>query len=341
MIKKESYGVMNGQEVFLYTLDNGCGLSSEIFTYGGIVKRLNYQGTDVALGRNTPEEYQNGAGCFGALIGRNSNRLEDAAFILNGKTYTLCKNDGRNNLHGGEENSLRMKVWDAEAIDGAEPALKLTVTSPDGEEGFPGNAEIAVTYTLTKENALRIDYRGVCDADTLMNLTNHTYFNLNGHDSGCVDGHTVQLNADFYTPNTDECMPYGEILSVSGTAFDLRNGKKFADVFAAKEEQITMFDGFDHNFCLSGRGYRKIGSLTGDKTGIVMEMYTDLPGVQIYTGNMIDETSICKDGVKYLKHQGVCFETQAFPNAMRHSHFPSIILKQGEVYQTSTSYQFK
>ncbi len=341
MIQKQSYGALNGEEVFLYTLDNGRGLSAEIFTYGGIVKRLTFQGTDVVLGRNTPEEYHNGGGCFGALIGRNSNRLENAEFTLNGKTYHLLANNGRNNLHGGDANSFRKKVWNAEAIDGKEPVLKLNLSSPDGEEGFPGNAEIVVQYTLTKENGLKIDYRGECDADTLMNLTNHSYFNLNGHDSGAIDGHTVQLESEFYTPNTDECMPYGEILAVDGTAFDLQNGKKLGDVFASQEEQVTMFGGFDHNFCLTGTGYRKIGSLTGDKTGIVMEIYTDLPGVQIYTGNMIPEADVCKDGVKYIKHQGVCFETQAFPNAMRYSHFPSIVLKKGEVYQTTTTYQFK
>lgn len=340
MIKKEFYGETKGKEVSLFTLDNGRGLTAEIINYGGIIKSLTYKGVDVVLGRDTLEQYLSNEGCFGALIGRNSNRLENAEFTLNGKTYTLLKNNGRNNLHGGEEDSFRMKVWSAEIQDGEEPALVLTLQSPDGEEGFPGNAEVQVTYTLTKDNAIRIDYKGTCDADTLMNLTNHSYFNMNGHDSGNVDGHTVQLNCDFYTPNNDECMPYGEIVSVTGTAFDLREGKKLGEVFASDEEQITMFGGFDHNFCLRGRGYRKVGSFTGDQTGITMEIYTDLPGVQIYCGNAIVESTVCKNGVSYAKHQGVCFETQAFPNAMVYSHFPSIILRKGETYQTTTAYQF-
>lgn len=341
MIQKQICGTINGAEVTLFTLDNGVGLSAEIMNYGGIIKRLTFQGTDVGLGRNTPEEYHQGSGCFGALIGRNSNRLENAEFMLNGKKYTLCKNDGRNNLHGGDENSFRNKIWTAEMNDAAEPQLKLTLTSPDGEEGFPGTAEVTVIYTLTMDNAVRIAYSGVCDADTLMNLTNHTYFNLNGHGSGVIDTQTVQLDADFYTPNTNECMPNGEIRSVAGTAFDLRKEKAFAEVFASQEDQIRMFDGFDHNFCLRGSGYRTVGCMRGDQSGIVMEIETDCPGVQIYTGNGIAESDICKDGVSYRKHQGVCFETQAFPNAMAYSHFPSIVLKKGEVYQTTTAYQFR
>ncbi len=340
MIKKESFGEVNGQQVLLYTLDNGCGLTAEIITYGGILKSLCYKGTDVVLGRDTQENYLQNDGCLGALIGRNSNRIANAEFTLNGKTYQLLKNDGNNNLHGGEEDSFRMKIWNAMEMDGIEPALVLSLKSPDGEEGFPGNAEVKVTYTLTKDNAIQIDYQGRCDADTLMNLTNHSYFNMNGHDSGAVDGHILQLDCDYYTPNSEECMPSGEILSVKDTVFDLRSGKTMADVFLSNEKQITMFGGYDHNFCLRGRGFRKVGSFIGDKTGICMEIYTDLPGVQIYTGNWLNESDVYKNGVSYVKHQGVCFETQAFPNAMANSHFPSIILRKGETYQTTTAYRF-
>ncbi|MBQ2614271.1 MAG: galactose mutarotase [Clostridia bacterium] len=340
MIQKAYYGQARGEEVYLYTMDNGCGLSAEILSYGGIIKNLIYRGVDVSLGRDTMEQYLNNDGCMGVLVGRNSNRLEDASFCLNGKTYTLAKNNGRNNLHGGDKDSFMLRVWNCEMVDGEEPALVLTLHSPDGEEGFPGNADVKVTYTLTKDNQFKIDYIGVCDQDTLMNLTQHCYFNLNGHDSGATNGHTVQLDADFFTPNNDECMPTGEILSVAGTAFDLRTPKKMGEVYSSKEEQITMFDGFDHNFCLRGRGYRKVGTFTGDQTGIAMEIYTDLPGVQIYCGNCINTKDVYKGGASYVKHQGVCFETQAFPNAMSHSHFPSIVLKQGETYQTTTSYKF-
>ncbi len=340
MIQKQYYGEARGQEVFLYTMDNGCGLSAEILSYGGIIKNLVYRGVDVSLGRDTMEQYLENEGCLGVLVGRNSNRLENSEFTLNGKTYQLANNDGRNNLHGGAVDCFMKKVWDCEMADEEEPKLILSLHSPDGEEGFPGNADVKVTYTLTKDNQFRIDYHGVCDADTLMNLTQHCYFNLNGHDSGTVDGHTLQLDADFYTPNNDECMPYGEILSVDGTVFDLRKPRQMKEVFASREEQITMFDGFDHNFCLNGRGFRKVGSFVGDQTEIAMEIYTDLPGVQIYSGNCIHTEDVYKDGNSYAVHQGVCFETQAFPNAMKHAHFPSIILKQGETYQTTTAYKF-
>jgi len=340
MIKKEYYGQARGEEVYLYTMDNGCGLSAEIISYGGIIKRLVYRGVDVSLGRDTIEQYLNNNGCLGVLVGRNSNRLEDAKFTLNGKTYQLDKNDGRNNLHGGATDSFMMRVWSCEMVDKEEPALVLSLHSPDGEEGFPGNADVTVTYTLTQDNQFKIDYHGVCDQDTLMNLTQHCYFNLNGHDSGATDEHTVQLNADFYTPNTEECMPYGAILPVDGTVFDLRKPKKMKEIYTSSEEQVVMFRGFDHNFCLRGRGYRKVGSFIGDQSGIEMEIYTDLPGVQIYCGNYIDAEDTYKDGKSYTAHQGVCFETQAFPNGMALSHFPSIVLKKGEVYQTTTAYKF-
>ncbi len=340
MIKKESFGKLNDKDVFLYTLDNGCGLSAEITNYGGIIKSLVFNGTDVVLGRDNLEEYLQNDGYYGALIGRNSNRIANAEFELNGKKYELYKNDGNNNLHSGKI-GFDAKVWDAEMFDDAEPSLVLTLHSPDGEEGFPGNADIKVTYTLTKENSIKIHYEGKCDEDTIMNLTNHSYFNLNGHDSGVIDGHTICLDCSFYTPNNDECMPTGEVIKVDGTAFDLRTPAKFGDVFNSNDEQVKMFGGFDHNFCLNGRGFRKIATLMGDKTGIEMETYTDQPGVQIYSGNMIIEDRVCKEGIIYKKHNAVCLETQVFPNAMANPHFPSPILKKDDKYDTITEYKFK
>lgn len=340
MIKKELFGKLNDVDVFVYTLDNGCGLSAELINYGGIIKNLVFKDTDMVLGRDTLDEYLQNDGYYGALIGRNSNRIAAAEFDLNGKKYELYKNDGNNNLHGGK-NGFNAKVWDAEMIDESEPSLVLTLKSPDGEEGFPGNADIKVTYTLTNDNSIKIHYEGECDSDTVMNLTNHSYFNLNGHDSGVIDGHTIWLDCDFYTPNNDECMPTGEILRVDGTAFDLRTPVKFADIFSAPDEQVKMFGGFDHNFCLNGRGFRKVASLKGDKTGIEMETYTDQPGVQIYSGNMIIEDRVCKGGAIYKIHNAVCLETQVFPNAMKNSHFPSPVLKKGEKYDTVTEYKFK
>lgn len=340
MIKKELFGSLDGKDVFLYTLDNGKDLRAEILSYGGIIKSLVYKGVDVVLGRDTLEDYLDNDGYYGALIGRNSNRIGGAAFELNGKTYTLAKNDGENNLHGGDFGFNR-KVWDCTEQDGEEPALVLETESPDGEEGFPGNASVCVTYTLTKNNGLKMHYEGSCDADTVLNMTNHSYFNLNGHKSGTVDEHMVQINSHFYTPNTEECMPYGEVLRTEGTPFDLTSPKKLKEGFYSEHPQILLFGGYDHNFALDGRGFRLGAVVKGDKSGITMEMYTDRPAVQLYTGNCINTEKVCKDKTVYAVHQALCLETQAFPNAVHFSHYPTAFLKKGGKYDTVTEYVFK
>ncbi len=338
-INKLKFGECGGKDVYAYTLTNKNGLTAEILNYGGIIRKLIYKNVDVLLGRDTMEEYLNNEGYFAALIGRNSNRIEKSEFELNGKTYKLYANDGRNNLHGGKV-GFDKKIWDAEMIDDEEPSLVLTAVSPDGEEGFPGTVHVQVTYTLTNDNSLKIHYVGESDADTVLNMTNHAYFNLNGHASGTVDGHSLWLDSDFYTPNSDECIPTGEVISVKDTPFDFSTNDSLGTRFAAEYEQIRKFGGFDHNFVLNGRGYRKVGRLQGDKTGIVMEIYTDQSGIQVYSGNVIEEGRVCKDGAIYGKHHGVCFETQAFPNCMRFSHFPDAVLKKEEKYDTTTSYRF-
>lgn len=339
MIEKTHCGKVGEQEVYLYRLDNGLGLSAEILTYGGILRTLTFNGTDVVLGRDSLEEYMNNSGCYGALIGRNSNRIAGGEFTLNGKKYTLAKNNGRNNLHGGNI-GFGKRVWESKAIDKEEPSLILSLVSADGDEGFPGKVKVKVTYTLTKDNSLRIHYEGKSNRDTLLNMTNHSYFNLNGHSSGTVDGHTLKLNSSFYTPNTEECMPYGVVEKVDGTPFDMREGIKLSDAFNSDNEQIKLFSGFDHNFAIDGFGMRKFAELKGDNTGILMECFTDRPAVQIYSGNGIDVERVCKDGAKYPVHGGICLETQCFPNAMEYSHFPSPILKKGETYDTVTEFKF-
>lgn len=336
---KEKWGEHNGAEVYLFTLDNGNGLTAQISNYGGIIVRLVFKGTDVVLGRNSFEEYLDNDGYYGALIGRNSNRIENARFDLNGKTYRLCPNNGENNLHGGEV-GFDKKVWGSEVFDSEEPELILSLSSADGEEGFPGNVAVKVTYKLTKDNAISIHYEGEADADTVLNMTNHTYFNLSGHNGGVVDNHKLWLASDFYTPNYENCCPTGEVLSVANTPFDFRKEKALGEGFASNHEQITIFGGFDHNFALNGTGYRLASRLTGDKSGIVMEMYTDCHGVQVYTGNGINDERVCKDGAIYPKHGAVCLETQAFPNFLKYSHFPSGLLKKGEKYDTVTTYKF-
>lgn len=335
---REKVGELSGKEVYEYYLDNGKGLSARILNYGGIIKSLVYNGIDVVLGRDTFKEYLYNSGHFGAIIGRNSNRIENSEFELNGKVYKLNKNSGKHNLHGGN-NGFDKKVWDVEERDEDEPMLILSYVSPDGEEGFPGEVKITVTYTLTVDNSLKIHYQGETDTDTILNMTNHSYFNMNGHSSGVIDGHTLWMNCDFYTPNNDECMPYGEVLSVKDTPFDFRKKSVIGERLNSQHPQIKKAGGFDHNFVLNGRGYRKISSLRGDKTGICMEVYTDQVGVQIFTKNFSGER-LCKSNTIYTPHSGICFETQAFPNSLNYSHFPDVVLKKNEKYDTVTEYKF-
>ncbi len=340
MITKKEFGKTENGSVISFTLDNGNGLSAEILNLGGIIRRLVFNGTDVVLGREDVDAYVNGNGYFGALIGRNSNRIENSEFELNGKTYKLAVNDHEvNNLHGGLK-GFNSKIWTAEIIDKEEPQLVLSTVSPDGEEGFPGNVNVKVTYTLTKDNSIKIHYEGTTDADTVLNMTNHSYFNLNGHNSGNIKNHTLTLDCSFYTPNTEICVPYGEVLSVSGTPFDFTKGKVVGEEIESDYPQLKMFKGYDHNLVINGTGYRKFAELTGDITGITMEAYTDLPAVQLYTGNYTEADTPCKDGAEYQMYQALCLETQVFPNALKYSHFPSPILKKGEKYDTTTEYKF-
>lgn len=338
-INKIKFGESSEGVVYAYILTNKNGLIAEILNYGGIIRKLIYKNIDVVLGRDTFEEYLNNEGYFSALIGRNSNRIKNSEFELNGKIYKLFANDSKNNLHGGKV-GFDKKIWDAEIIDDEEPSLVLSIVSPDGEEGFPGTVNVKVTYTLTNDNSLKIHYEGETDADTVLNMTNHAYFNLNGHSGGTIDNHSLWLDSNFYTPNSNECIPTGEVLSVKNTPFDFITKASIGSKFQSSHEQIKKFGGFDHNFALNGRGFRKFGEFEGDKTGIIMEMYTDQSGVQVYSGNAIEEGRVCKDGVIYSKHHGICFETQAFPNAMEFSHFPGMILRKGEKYDTVTSYRF-
>lgn len=339
-VTKELYGEFKGKKVYLFTLTNEKNtFKAKVLNYGGIIKSLVYDGVDVVLGRDTFEQYLENDGYYGALIGRNSNRIFRSKFSVNGIEYQLAENDGKNNLHGGI-NGFNQKVCDYEIIDEIEPSLVLSFVSPDMEEGFPGNVCVKVTYTVTNEDSIKIHYEASTDKDTIINLTNHSYFNLNGHNSGNVNGHILKVNSSYFTPNTDECLPDGSIIKNDGTPFDLRCGKKLGDVFESQHPQIKEFDGFDHNFVLDGNGFKKIAEAKGDITGICMDCYTDLSGVQIYTGNKINNTKKCKDGTIYDVHQAFCLETQAFPNAVNYPHFPSPIVKKDEMYETTTEYRF-
>lgn len=337
-ITVEKYGEYNGEEVRAYNLCNAKGLSAQILNYGGIITRLVFKGTDVVLGWDNFSEYVNNKGCYGAIIGRTANRIENAEFEIDGKLYKLCPNRGTNNIHGGPD-GFNKRIWDVECVDEEEPSVILSLISPDGDQGFPGELSVKVTYTLTNENALRIYYEGQSDKDTIINMTNHAYFNPNGHESGSVENCRLWLASSFYTTSTAEGLTTGSILPVDGTPFDFRKEKTIAENLSIKHEQIDLFDGYDHNFVLDGRGLRKAALLTGDKTGISIEMYTDRPGVQVFMPpRKFDGKE--KDGAQYCRYNAICLETQAFPNSMKYSHFPSIILRAGEKYETITEYKF-
>ena len=339
-IIRKKYGELNGNIIYAYILDNCRGLSAEIINYGAILTHLVYNGTDVVLGYDNFDEYIDNPYYMGAIIGRNSNVIENAEFTLNGKNYKLFPNDKRNNNHGGKE-GFNKKIWNAEYVDGEEPSLVLTYLSPDGEEGFPGNAHIKVTYTLTTDNALQIHYEVECDQDTVINMTNHSYFNLNGHNSGSIEGHRLWLASHFYTPCTEKLVPCGEIRSVEGTPFDFTTESKIRERLAIGHKQIEMLGGYDHNFVLDGRGHRLAGTLKGDKSGITMEMYTNQPAVQFYLPVEFNPDRKYKDGAKYIQYGALCLETQAFPNGLKHSHFPDVVLKKGDKYDRMTAYKFR
>ena len=343
-IEKKEFGTApSGEQIFAYTLGNG-QIKAEILNYGGILKNLYVTGadgkeTDVVLGRGSLEEYLSNSGYLGALIGRHANRIANAQFILNGEKYAVGKNEGNNSLHGGL-NGFDKKVWSVVEHDGEEPSLEMAIVSADGEEGFPGRLSVVVTYSITKDNALKINYRAKSDKDTVVNLTNHAYFNLAGHDSGKIDNQVLQINSSFYTPNSSDCMPTGEILSVTATPFDFRVPKPIGQDIDADFEQIEMFGGYDHNFVVDGCGYRLAAIASCEETGITMETYTDKPGVQLYTSNGLKE-GVYKDGAKYGVHCGFCLETQYFPNSMSYPFFPSPVLRAGKEYNFTTEYRFK
>ena len=287
--------------------------------------------TDVVLGYDTVEEYVQHTEFLGATIGRVGNRIGKAEFSLNGKVYHLYKNDGENHLHGGKEGFDR-KLWRMAAQG---ESLLCWRTSPDGEEGYPGNLQVRVCFTLTDENRLRIVYDADTDADTLVNLTNHSYFNLNGH--GSVLDHSVQIFAERFTENDAGCLPTGKLLWVEGTPFDFRQEKTIGADIGADEEQLILAKGYDHNYVLCGK---KAAVLYGPETGIEMTVETDLPGMQFYTGNFLPECR-GKNGSVINYRYAACFETQLYPNAMNCYGFPSPVLRAGAHLHSETDYAFR
>lgn len=338
-IASRKYGELEDKDVIAYTLENGKGFSVEILNYGGIITRIIYKDTDVVLGWNDMEAYLENPPYMGAIIGRNANRIENAEFELNGKIYKLTPNERTNNHHGGPI-GFDKHIWDAEPIDGEEPSLKLSLTSPDGDQGYPGEIQVIVTYTVTADNELKIHYEAQSDKDTIINMTSHSYFNPNGHGSGSVENCRLWVASGFYASNNEYGCPDGRVLSVEGTALDFRKEAVIAENRKIKNDGINFNGCYDFSFAIDGRGLRKAAVCTGDKTGISIETYTDRPAVHIYLPVCTYEGNT-KDGATYGPMGAICFETQAFPNAMKHSHFPTTIVKAGEKYNSVTIYKFR
>jgi aldose 1-epimerase len=347
-LKKESYGkTADGQEVELYTLSNTNGLETEITTYGGIVVSIKVPDRDgkfddVVLGFDSLDGYLKGHPFFGALVGRYGNRIGKAKFTLNGKEYKLAVNNGENSLHGGNKGFDKV-VWKAKPVtvkDGV--ALELSYLSKDGEEGFPGNLSVKVTYTLTNTNELKIDYSATTDQDTIVNLTNHSYFNLAGQGNGDILAHQLQINADRFTPVDAGLIPTGELRSVKATPLDFTQVAAIGARIGQDDEQLKLGKGYDHNFVLNGKAgtLRLAAKVVEPTTGRVMEVLTTEPGVQLYTANFLDGSLKGKDGKAYGARSAFCLETQHFPDSPNKPDFPTTVLKKGGRYQTTTVFKF-
>jgi aldose 1-epimerase len=335
---------IDGKAVQLYTLKNKSGASVSITNFGGRVVSLMVPNkdnklTDVVLGYDSIGAYQKeGEPFFGALIGRYGNRIGKGKFTLEGKTYQLQLNDGVNTLHGGKDGFFG-KVWDAKQ-DGQK--LELNYVAQDGEAGYPGKLQVKVVYTWTDENALRIDYTATTDKTTVVNLTNHAYFNLSGEGSASILDHELMIAADAITPVDQTLIPTGVLQPVKGTPFDFTVAKAIGKDIEAKDEQLIFGKGYDHNFALNTVGKDKaVASVKSPISGITMEVYTAEPGLQFYSGNfMTGKDKDGKGGKSYPHRSAFCLETQHFPDAPNHANFASTVLKPGATYTTSTTYKF-
>jgi aldose 1-epimerase len=345
-ITSKPFGAVDGQIVDLYTLRNAKGAEVTITNFGGIVVTLlvpdrSGKLTDVVCGYDNVDGYLGKRFFFGALIGRYGNRIANGKFILEGKSYSLSQNENPNTLHGGTKGFDRV-IWQARPIEsklGA--ALELTYRAKDGEEGFPGNLDVTAVYTLTDDNALRIDFKAHTDKPTVVNLTHHSYFNLNGE--GTILDHLLTVNANKFTPVDSTLIPTGELRPVEGTPFDFRKPTAIGARIGAADDQLKLASGYDHNWVVT---QKKPGKLTLDavlksaKSGIIMEVLSDEPGLQFYSGNFLDGTLHGKNGQVYQFRSAVCLEPQHYPDSPNHATFPSTVLKPGETYTNTIIYKF-
>lgn len=332
----------DGREAKLYVLENGNGMVLEVTDYGCRIVRLltkDRSGAlgDVVQGHRTLEEYF-GANYQGTFVGRYANRIGNAEFTLNGKTYLLSKNDGRNTLHGGP-GGYHQVLWQANVQDGDEPSIAFTHISPDGDEGYPGELQITVKYTLTLENELAIEYAAVSTEETPFNPTNHAFFNLSGDYQKNILDTELEICASQVTNVTDDLIPDGTFQSVIGGPLDFTKAKKLGKDMFSEEHSIQNCGGFDHNFCVDGEGFRKHAEAYEPESGRRMEVYSDMPGVQLYTFNSVVGL-VDKNGEAMKPHTAFCLETQYYPDSVNHPNFPFRFLKPGETFSSKTIYRF-
>ncbi|HEX8335324.1 MAG TPA: aldose epimerase family protein [Pyrinomonadaceae bacterium] len=348
--RRASFGSTKGGEaVEIYTLRNGRGAEARVMTYGATLVSLKVPDRagrfeDVTLGFDSLAAYEQDTHYMGQVIGRYANRIARGRFTLNGVEYKLAVNNGENHLHGGLRGFDKV-VWKARPFAARSgDAVEMTYVSRDGEEGYPGTMTVRVVYTLTASNALRIEYSATTDKDTVVNLTNHAYFNLAGHGAGDILGHLLTLNADRFTPTDAGSIPTGELRSVAGTPFDFRRATAIGARIDQGEEQLKFGNGYDHNFVVNGRpGTLRLAARASEpKSGRVMEVWTTEPGVQLYTGNFLfpDGEGAGKGGAAYRRRHGFCLETQHYPDSPNRPAFPSTVLRKGGRFRSTTVYKF-
>ena len=349
MITKHYFGTMDdGRDVYSYLLKNDAGMNVRICEFGGAIMEICVPDrlgrmTDVVAGYDSLRDYVLAPGYLGALVGRVCNRIAKGKFRLGTKEYQIFKNNNGNSLHGGKV-GFSHKIWDVKAEDGEEPRLVLSLISPDGDENYPGTLNVTVTYTLLRSNALSIHYEATTDKKTVVNLTNHAYFNLGGFSSGKIFDHVLQMEADKYIPTDENLIPTGEIRSVAGTPFDFREPKTIGEDFDLEHPDMKLAGGFDHCLCFEG-GETKTPVLRIEayepNSGRLMQVYTNQPAVQFYTGNFMWEIEApLKGGCPATVQSAFCLETQKMPDAINHSNFNDVVLDPGEKYDYTTIYQF-
>jgi aldose 1-epimerase len=345
-VHQQDFGTRDGRPIILYTLTNAHGVEVRAMNYGGIILSLRVpdrkgQLADIVLGHEKAEEYVPNPPYLGAIVGRYANRIANGTFTLDGKTYTLPKNDGPNTLHGGITRTFDKVLWDGEPLKGKN-GVAFTYLSKDGEEGFPGNLKVTVTYTLTDSNELVIDYQATTDKATPINVSQHSYFNLKGAGNGDILDHEIMINADKFTPVDKNLIPTGELRAVKGTPFDFTTSTRVGTRIEDPYEQMVLGHGYDHNFVLNrkGAGLSLAARVYEPTTGRVLEVSTTQPAVQFYTGNFLDGSVTGKEGHVYKRRYGLCLETQHYPDSPNHPDFPSTILKPGEKFHQTTVFKF-